>query len=198
MLLRLQKISKHFPGVVALDGVDFDLRPGEVHVLFGENGAGKSTLISLVAGVYRPTGGRIEFRGRDDRSRLGASGAPARHQRRVPGILAGAAADCRGEPVSRRRARPEPISRQARHASQGARDPRSPRLSAQAGCARRLSVAGRAADGGDRQGVPLGLVGAHPGRADGLADRARDAAPVQPDRAGEAPAAWASSTSPTA
>jgi ribose transport system ATP-binding protein len=49
--------------VIALDGVDFDLRPGEVHVLFGENGAGKSTLISLVAGVYRPTGGRIEFRG---------------------------------------------------------------------------------------------------------------------------------------
>jgi ribose transport system ATP-binding protein len=65
VLLRLQKISKQFPGVLALDGVDFDLRPGEVHVLFGENGAGKSTLISLVAGVYRPTGGRIEFRGRE-------------------------------------------------------------------------------------------------------------------------------------
>ena len=63
VLLRLEKISKHFPGVVALGGVDFDLRPGEVHVLFGENGAGKSTLISLVAGVYRPTDGRIEFRG---------------------------------------------------------------------------------------------------------------------------------------
>ena len=63
VLLRLERISKHFPGVVALDAVDFDLRPGEVHVLFGENGAGKSTLISLVAGVYRPTSGRIEFRG---------------------------------------------------------------------------------------------------------------------------------------
>jgi ribose transport system ATP-binding protein len=63
VLLRLAGISKHFPGVVALDGVDFDLRPGEVHVLFGENGAGKSTLIALVAGVYRPTAGRIEFRG---------------------------------------------------------------------------------------------------------------------------------------
>src|SRR5215510_7177485 len=62
-LLRLHKISKQFPGVAALDCVDFDLRPGEVHVLFGENGAGKSTLISLVAGVYRPTVGRIEFRG---------------------------------------------------------------------------------------------------------------------------------------
>jgi ribose transport system ATP-binding protein len=63
VLLRLDKVSKHFPGVIALDGVDFDLRPGEVHVLFGENGAGKSTLISLAAGVYRPTAGGIEFRG---------------------------------------------------------------------------------------------------------------------------------------
>jgi ribose transport system ATP-binding protein len=64
VLLRLKGISKHFPGVVALDRVDFDLRAGEVHVLFGENGAGKSTLISLVAGAYRPTDGQIEFRGR--------------------------------------------------------------------------------------------------------------------------------------
>jgi ribose transport system ATP-binding protein len=62
-LLRLDGISKHFPGVVALDGVDFELRAGEVHVLFGENGAGKSTLISLVAGVHRPTHGGILFRG---------------------------------------------------------------------------------------------------------------------------------------
>jgi ribose transport system ATP-binding protein len=63
VLLRLDKVSKHFPGVVALDAVDFDLRPGEVHVLFGENGAGKSTLISLAAGAYRPTAGGIKFRG---------------------------------------------------------------------------------------------------------------------------------------
>ena len=62
-LLRLEKLSKHFPGVVALDEVDLDLRAGEVHVLFGENGAGKSTLIALVAGAQRPTAGRIHFRG---------------------------------------------------------------------------------------------------------------------------------------
>ena len=49
--------------MLALDRVDFDLRPGEVHVLFGENGAGKSTLISLVAGVHKPTAGTIRFRG---------------------------------------------------------------------------------------------------------------------------------------
>jgi ribose transport system ATP-binding protein len=62
-LLVLQGISKRFPGVDALVDVDFDLRAGEVHVLFGENGAGKSTLISLVAGVERPTAGNIFFKG---------------------------------------------------------------------------------------------------------------------------------------
>jgi ribose transport system ATP-binding protein len=62
-LLRLESVSKQFPGVLALDRVDFDLRAGEVHVLFGENGAGKSTLISMVAGVHKPTAGRILFKG---------------------------------------------------------------------------------------------------------------------------------------
>jgi len=63
-LLKAEKLSKHFPGVTALDKVDFDLRPGEVHVLFGENGAGKSTLVQILAGVHQPSAGNIEFRGR--------------------------------------------------------------------------------------------------------------------------------------
>jgi ribose transport system ATP-binding protein len=62
-LLRLESITKRFPGVLALDQVDFELRPGEVHVLFGENGAGKSTLISIVAGALRPDAGSVAFRG---------------------------------------------------------------------------------------------------------------------------------------
>lgn len=62
-ILQAQGVSRQFPGVLALDRVDFDLRAGEVHVLFGENGAGKSTLIQLLAGVYRPTAGNVRFRG---------------------------------------------------------------------------------------------------------------------------------------
>jgi len=62
-LLKLAGVSKRFPGVIALEHVDFDLRHGEVHVLFGENGAGKSTLINVISGTYPPDEGTFEFRG---------------------------------------------------------------------------------------------------------------------------------------
>lgn len=58
-LLRLERISKHFPGTLALDKIDLDVRSGEVHILFGENGAGKSTLIQIIAGVVKPSSGRV-------------------------------------------------------------------------------------------------------------------------------------------
>src|SRR4051812_28853015 len=58
-------IVKTFPGVRALDGVDLDVRPGEVHCLLGQNGAGKSTLIKVLAGAHQPDAGRIAWRGED-------------------------------------------------------------------------------------------------------------------------------------
>jgi len=64
MLLKAIGIRKVFPGVVALDGVDFEVDKGEVHGLLGENGAGKSTLIALLYGVYTPDDGEILLNGR--------------------------------------------------------------------------------------------------------------------------------------
>src|SRR3954451_13816260 len=57
-------IVKAFPGVLANDHVDFDLRTGEIHALLGENGAGKSTLMNILAGLYRPDEGEIRLDGR--------------------------------------------------------------------------------------------------------------------------------------
>ncbi|WP_181703846.1 sugar ABC transporter ATP-binding protein [Chthonobacter albigriseus] len=63
LLLSLRGLTKTFPGVTALDGVDFDLRAGEVHALLGENGAGKSTLIKTLTGVYVRDGGSVHLQG---------------------------------------------------------------------------------------------------------------------------------------
>ncbi|MCA1848255.1 MAG: sugar ABC transporter ATP-binding protein, partial [Actinobacteria bacterium] len=62
-LLEMRGITKRFPGVTALDMVDFELEKGEIHVLLGENGAGKSTLIKMLSGVYQPDEGEILLNG---------------------------------------------------------------------------------------------------------------------------------------
>ena len=64
-LLEMQGITKEFPGVRALDGVDLNIRPGTVHALMGENGAGKSTLMKCLFGIYKKDGGRILLDGRE-------------------------------------------------------------------------------------------------------------------------------------
>ncbi|MFJ2441467.1 sugar ABC transporter ATP-binding protein [Streptomyces sp. NPDC087658] len=64
-LLTMDGIVKTFPGVRALDGVDLEVRAGEVHCLLGQNGAGKSTLIKVLAGAHQPDGGVISWRGEE-------------------------------------------------------------------------------------------------------------------------------------
>jgi branched-chain amino acid transport system ATP-binding protein len=65
MILRTEKISKHFGGLHAVDGVDFTLKEGQLKSIIGPNGAGKTTLFNLIAGVHEPTGGKVFFRDRD-------------------------------------------------------------------------------------------------------------------------------------
>jgi ABC-type sugar transport system ATPase subunit len=62
-VVRFRNVSKEFPGVLAVDSVDLEIMPGEVHVVAGENGAGKSTLMKLLSQVERPSGGEIEISG---------------------------------------------------------------------------------------------------------------------------------------
>ncbi|MFQ9901766.1 MAG: ATP-binding cassette domain-containing protein [Ruthenibacterium sp.] len=64
-IVQMSGITKRFPGVVALDNINFEVRPGEVHVLLGENGAGKSTLMKVLSGVYTPDEGTIRLGGKE-------------------------------------------------------------------------------------------------------------------------------------
>ncbi len=63
LIVEMQGIVKRFPGVLANDHVDFELRPGEIHALLGENGAGKSTLMNVLAGLYKQDAGIIKING---------------------------------------------------------------------------------------------------------------------------------------
>jgi ribose transport system ATP-binding protein len=83
-ILKMQQISKRFPGVIALNAVDFEVFPGEVVALAGENGAGKSTLMKVLGGVYQPEEGTILIAGKETAihsvSDAGASGIGFVHQ----------------------------------------------------------------------------------------------------------------------
>ena len=129
-ILEMTGITKSFPGVKALEDVDFRLLPGEVHALLGENGAGKSTLLKVLTGVLQIDAGTIELKGRAGALREPARGAARGDQRRLPGgqplpePLGG------GEHLHRPRAAParaDPLARDAPQGRRGARARRRPR-----------------------------------------------------------------------
>jgi ABC-type branched-subunit amino acid transport system ATPase component len=78
-MLELRDMSRHFGGVKAVDGLDLDVRKGEILGLIGPNGSGKSTTVNLIAGLYKPTRGTLRFLGED-------IAALAPHQRAERGI----------------------------------------------------------------------------------------------------------------
>ncbi len=65
MIIRTEKVSKHFGGLKAVDEVDFGVKEGQLTSIIGPNGAGKSTLFNLIAGVHHPTSGKVIFKERD-------------------------------------------------------------------------------------------------------------------------------------
>ena len=65
VILTMKDIDKSFPGVHALDHVNFEVKRGEVHAMMGENGAGKSTLMKVLTGIYTKDSGTITYEGKD-------------------------------------------------------------------------------------------------------------------------------------
>ena len=68
VILTMKDIDKSFPGVHALDHVNFEVKRGEVHALMGENGAGKSTLMKVLTGIYQKDSGTITYKGQGSRA----------------------------------------------------------------------------------------------------------------------------------
>ena len=100
-LLETKQLTKAFPGVIAVNNIDFQIRPGEVHALLGENGAGKSTFCKVLSGIYQPTSGQIFFDGhpmtvRSPHDALEIGLSMVYQERNLIGFLSGAENICLG------------------------------------------------------------------------------------------------------
>ena len=180
VLLRVEGVSKAFPGVQALSDVTLEVAHGEILALVGENGAGKSTLIHILAGAYRPDAGRIFLDGQEvsfhsthEGERAGVS-VVFQELSLVPNLSVAENVFANQQPT--RRARPDQPAedaaghtRSARHVPSGfqARHPGWPPLD------------GQPADGRDRQSVGTQRQSAGARRADLLADPAGSGAPFR-------------------
>ena len=130
-LLEMHGIVKTFPGVRALDGVDLDVRAGEVHCLLGQNGAGKSTLIKVLAGAHQPDEGTITWRGEPVVAGRPAGRHAPRHRHDLPGARPRRRPDASPRTSSSATSGPAfGLARRAganRAAARAARPPRPPR-----------------------------------------------------------------------
>lgn len=84
--LKMDGVSKRFPGTLAVDKVDFDVRAGEVHALLGENGAGKSTLMKMLAGSYNDYTGKIFINSKHVELHSPANAKKRRYSDDIPGV----------------------------------------------------------------------------------------------------------------
>ena len=146
-LLAMSGIVKEFPGVRALDGVDLEVLPGEVHCLLGQNGAGKSTLIKVLAGAHQPDDGEIRWQGEPVTLSTPDGRHAARHRHHLPGARPRRRAVGRREHLPRPRARPPPASPAAATQNAAARallaPARPPRDLGAGARSARLSAAGK-------------------------------------------------------
>ena len=95
--LKMRGIVKRFPGVLANDHVDFDVKAGKIHALLGENGAGKSTLMKILYGLYAPEEGEIYLNGRANQYSLANRFHQPWHRHDSPALHVGRHPQCCSE-----------------------------------------------------------------------------------------------------